>query len=209
MYSGLRGTGTNSISNREKYDLLRLTLSASEFNVAHINPGSLKSHLSELNSIIANTEISAICVSETWYLPKHNNKLVSLPGINLIRHERVVNQNNPTGKQCGGGVAIYLRDKFNFRILKKSRVNALSEYLFIEVLLDQRLFLGTVYNPPTSKDFDTLEKNLLLYTVKYDHFILCGDFNANLLQTSRKSEDFKNVMRSAHLHSVSHHSSPN
>lgn len=194
MASGLRGT--DSRSNKDKNNVLKSKFGADNFNIIHINPGSFKNHLSEFTSIIANVNVSAVCVSETWFDKKHNSKLVSIPGFTLIRNDRK--------NKRGGGVAIYLKNNFKFQIVKKSIASSVCEFLFVEILFDnEKLLLGTFYNPPNNRDFTSLERNLLFYSVKYEHVIFAGDFNVDLLSTSKRSTDFFNIINNAKLKCMS------
>ena len=52
-----------------------------------------------------------------------------------------------------------------------------------------------------SSDFDLLKRSLYLYTAEYEHFIIVGNFNTEVTQTSMKvfrdSHEFKNLIKDA------------
>ena len=68
----------------------------------HINPGSLKSHLSEISSLIDGVDLHVLAVSETWFNDRINDNLVKIPGFQLFRHDR-------KRKRGGGVLFIYVK----------------------------------------------------------------------------------------------------
>lgn len=110
----------------------------------------MKNHLCDIQSMFHQTKVDAIGISETWYSKKINSNLVSLPNFNLIRHDR--------SNKRRGGVAIYLRNNFKYKIIVKSHNNSIVEYIFIEINngSTQKLAFGVEYNPPPNKKLDTL-----------------------------------------------------
>lgn len=196
--------------------VLRSVLSPHYFNYLHINPGSLKPHLSELTHIIRETNLMALAVSETWFTENTTSNSVAIPGFNLIRNDRqrIIENGN---KKKGGGVAIYLKSGIKFKIIVKSRSNAITEFLFIEVDngTGTKFALGVVYNPPSHTNFATLENHISPICCRYQHVIILGDFNINLQKDSPGLKKFNNLLLSCGLFSprkiptnFSHNGSP-
>ena len=67
----------------------------------------------------------AICIQETWLSDNSDTSLLRLGGYNLISQ----------GKICTthGGVAIYLSDKYNYKLLSLHKYSEIWESQFIEV----------------------------------------------------------------------------
>ena len=158
------------------------------FSFAHINPGSLKPHIDEIHELFCNLDIHALAVSETWFKKNINNKLISISGYDVIRHDRQSKK-----KLRGGGVALYLKSGLKYKIIDKSHPNTITEYLFVEIdnRANLKLALGVVYNPPDNKNLDSLKRCLGNITKNYDDCIILGDFNINMLQKNPKSTKFK------------------
>lgn len=182
----------------ERNMLLRSVFDRPGFNLIHVNPGSFQSHVSETRALINNANVHAISVVETWFNSSMNDRAVNvnIPGFTLIRHDRE--------NRIGGGVALYLRKSFKFRILAKSRSNAHTEFLFIEVSAPHdNILICVVYNPPSNKTLDTLESHLVKHCSNYRHVLVAGDFNIDSLSKSKDVTDFKGIISAADLHSNS------
>lgn len=158
--------------------VLRSALSSDALNFAHINPGSLKKNLHDVLSLINDTELHVLAVSETWFNESHNNNLLLIPNFKLIRHDRK--------SKRGGGVAFYLRYGIKYKIIAKSHHCASTEFLFVEIIngINNKILLGVVYNPPRSSNLKPLCDTLTDLSSKYEDIILLGDFNFNLLAPS-------------------------
>ena len=120
------------------------------FNVCHINAQSVPSHYNELYDTFTNANVHAVLISETWLKPELPSTTYSLPGFVLLRNDRI-------GKR-GGGVAIYLRADFPFRIIATSSSNSSAEFLFLEVCVKgAKTVIGVVYCPPSLDYFIEFE----------------------------------------------------
>ncbi|XP_026731853.1 uncharacterized protein LOC113496734 [Trichoplusia ni] len=164
-------------------------------NVCHINAQSVPSHYSDLVDTFSNSGVHAVLISETWLKPHLLSTTYPLPGFVLIRNDRV--------EKRGGGVAIYLRSEFPFKILATSPgSSASSEFLFLEVFVKgAKLILGVVYCPPTVDYFSSIEPVLESIGSEYSHVIVMGDFNTDLLsENSLRSRKLLEIIRSSSLH---------
>ena len=98
-------------------------------------------------------------------------------------------RNDRTGKG-GGGVAAYIRSDLKPKVIlnSPSEYNARPEYLFIEISASlQRCLLCVVYKPPKVNHLNDIEIPLLNLLQYYDHVLVMGDLNTNLLSTSSSS----------------------
>ena len=150
----------------------------SDFNFIHINPGSLKSHLSEISSLIDGVNLHILAVSETWFTDKMNDNLLKIPGFTLIRHDRK--------KKRGGGVALYVRSHLKVKILFKSHSNAFVEFLAVEIdnKIGSKLAFFVFYNPPSNTRLDPLLRVMTNMSEHYENCIFVGDFHGKKFNKS-------------------------
>ena len=123
---------------------------------------------------------SVLAITETWIKENDANEL-NFDGYNFI--------NNPRTSKAGGGVALYVDQRFTYKILTEfnvSDVNVL-ESLFVEITIPRmkNIIIGVIYRPPSEYTLEFLEKlNELLSGVtkgnKYCY--ITGDFNLDLLK---------------------------
>ena len=84
-------------------------------------------------------------------------------------------------------------------------LNKSMESLFIELNFHKKKWLlRCTYNPNRSNissHLDLLRRSLDLYSAEYEHFMIVGDFNTEVTQTSMKvfydSYEFKNLIKDA------------
>ena len=104
--------------------------------------------------------------------------------------------------QFGGGIMVFVREDIPSRVLS---LNKSIESLFIELnFRKKKWLLCCAYNPNRkniSSHLDLLRRRLDLYSAEYEHFIIVGDFNTEVTQTSIKvfcdSYEFKNLIKDA------------
>ena len=142
--------------------------------LCHINTRSLvaNSRLNEISVLTSLNNVDILCLSETWLKPCIPSALISVPGFQPpIRNDRIAER--------GGGVAIYIRDGFSFKVLPF--VPADIECLAIEVRLPHRkkLCVVTCYRSPT-RDMSSFLESLesALTSIRHDFVCVTGDFNA-------------------------------
>ena len=125
-------------------------------NILHLNIQSLPSKFERFKDLIAQLEdqdivLDAILLCET-FLHDSNVDLYKLSGYNLIFRNR--------SRIKGGGVAIYLRDNFNYSIRNdiSTFIEGEFESLFIETtLLNKNTIIGEIYRTPGSNAKSSLE----------------------------------------------------
>ena len=147
-----------------------------KFTVAHINARSLCKNIEELREVVYKCKFDAVAVSETW-LTKHSPKnRFLLNNYTVFREDRK--------NKRGGGVLWYIRDHYRAKRIKLPPAQAIPEMLWIQVsVAGKQIALGCLYKPPNIPYgvFANLYDSLLTIYTQYDHTILVGDFNANML----------------------------
>ena len=97
---------------------------------------------------------------------------------------------------------VFVREDYLSRVLS---LNKSTESLFIELnFRKKKWLLCCTYNPNRnniSDQLDVLRRSIDLYSAEYEHFIIVGDFNTEVTQTSMKvfcdSYEFKNLIKDA------------
>ena len=103
---------------------------------------------------------------------------------NLIRLDR---------SSSGGEIISYLKEGIHFKLLKSNCFSANTKVFLVEVKMNKKL-LCCSYNPHIvliENHMNELRKTLDIYLHKYDHIILIGDFNSEIIE--RSLQDFCNI----------------
>ena len=145
--------------------------------LGHINARSLPNSIHEIRFIIDQTSFDIFGVSETWLAPGTPKDRVSLEGYKIFRHDRK--------HKRGGGVALYVKNIYNAKILK-TLVDPLGpENLWVEVEVGKRkIVVGVLYKAPKipyTIFARSLENFIKIYT-DYDDVVLLGDVNIDMLE---------------------------
>ena len=164
-------TSPASIINR---DLERFK---NKFIFGHLNARSLNKNFIELKQVLNKTYFDAFAVSESWLTKNTPKDRFMLEDYNILRADRK--------NKRGGGVCLFLRKQYtNFKIIKIPNVCEMPEMLWVEVVVGQnKIAIGTLYKPPKIPcgAFRGAYESLIHIYSKYEHTILAGDFNVNLL----------------------------
>lgn len=170
-------------------------LHSSAFHIAHINAQSLLSHVDYLSYVFTNKQIHVIGVSESWLKPSLNTSLVALPGYTLYRNDRI-------GKG-GGGVAAYVRDDIKVKVLEclPGQYRQKTEFMFLELRFSRdKVLFGVVYKPPlVDPAFSDFEPVVFDLVSKYDHIIITGDHNSDVLSNKAESKNIRSLYDTCHL----------
>ncbi|RVE40669.1 hypothetical protein evm_014681 [Chilo suppressalis] len=163
------------------------------FKACHINAQSIPCHITDFLDTFSSDTVHAVLVSETWLKPCLNSALYCPPGFELFRNDRV-------GKG-GGGVAIYLSSRIPAKILYSSfSHHGCMEHLFLEIdIRGTKVILGVVYCPPSIDYFSDLEVLIDSCAIDYNHHIIMGDFNTDLLINSPSSRKLRSLITSANF----------
>jgi exonuclease III len=163
------------------------------FSVVSVNCQSLHAKLNELHTYVqrlSETEcfLNAICLQETWINANTDISLLEIPGYNLISRS--------SSCSTHGGVAIYLRDCHEFKVLQIDDNHEIWDGQFIEIALQdsfcrthhKKLIIGNVYRPPRDnidnyngfiQDIETILNDFQRNNCEV---MFVGDFNIDLLK---------------------------
>ena len=143
--------------------------------IAHLNCLSLMKHIDELRSIVTQSDIDIMTLSETHLCSSIDDNEVSIPGYTCLRRDR--NRN-------GGGVAMYIKNDLIFLRKDEFCQNMNLEIIVVEIKLEkQKPFLVICwYRPPNSKletfsAFENVIQNI--DDMQLPYYIL-GDMNCDV-----------------------------
>ena len=146
------------------------------FNVGHINARSLNKNIVELKEVIKNTNFDVISISETWLTRNTPKDRFQIEGFNIIRNDRK--------NKRGGGVCLYVKEQYVYKKITLPNATDMPEMLWVEISVGHiKVAIGTLYKPPKipCTAFVQAYDSLVHVYSKYEHTILCGDFNINML----------------------------
>jgi hypothetical protein len=165
------------------------------FKLISLNCQSLNAKFNELKIYIegcCSGHFHAICVQETWLNDTSDLSLLQLDGYNFISKGKSASQH--------GGVGIYLKKHFKYKILTINSQANIWDGLFIEVdinevgsLSSKSLVIGNLYRPPREnlENYNTfcqeLEHILHQFQQTSKEVTLVGDFNIDLLRIKEKN----------------------
>ena len=89
-----------------------------DFSVAFFNAQSLLNKFNDVKNFILHEGYDIVGVSETWLKNDLPDNIVKIDGYNFVHKDR---------EGRGGGVGIYLREKFGYEVLERPNVNALEQ----------------------------------------------------------------------------------
>ena len=166
------------------------------FTILSLNIQSLNAKIDELKIYIEklnlnNLHFSAICIQETWLKMDSDLSLLQVPGYNLIH------------KACScsshGGVAVYLKDCFNYNVLEATEVSEIYDGIFLKVNTtntnsgsNKQLVIGNIYRPPRDNldNYNTfieqIDNMLSSFQQSNNEVVITGDFNIDLLKIKER-----------------------
>lgn len=168
-----------------------------EIKIFHINIQSLPKKLDELILYIDKIKPEVICISEHWCVADNILNL-NIPQYNLVSHF------SRSGRLHGGTVVYVYKD------LKTRTVDVLGLCAEMDVefcateLTDHNIFIGCVYRPSTSHNFNTFfsgfERLLESLSAPGKEICILGDFSLDLVRDSvRVTDTFKDILNSFNL----------
>ena len=160
-------------------------------NIAHINTRSLLSKKDSLQIYLDNSNLSILCISETWLNRHIPDNLTYFRGYNIIRNDRkVLNVNGQT--KNGGGVAILIQKDLACDCITMADTNTSNKdaellWVVIRPPFVKPITICAAYRPPTGSEnefTDILSEavELACGRIRGEIFVL-GDFNLNFLNT--------------------------
>ena len=150
-----------------------------------MNARSLSKNIVELAEVINKTDFDILAISETWLTKNTPKDRFTIDGFDIFRHDRA--------SKRGGGCAIYVRNHYQAKIIKTPCDKEIPEMLWLEVKVGAKnVAVGVLYKPPKIpyKVFVNLYECLVGIYAKYEHTILLGDFNINLLELDSPGTKF-------------------
>lgn len=175
-----------------------------EFNILSLNTQSIRAKFDQIYILLSalhekNLAFSAICIQESWLSDSDDIAQFVLPGYNLINQ----------GWKCSkhGGLMIYIKDTFSYKLLNLYEKSDLWEGIFIDIKGDQLskpITIGNIYRPPPKNNSnEIIESFINQFTPVIDKIsksnasvTVVGDFNIDLLkiQEKEKYEEFLDLM---------------
>lgn len=172
------------------------------FKVGLFNAGSLGTKHDEFRVAIEEASPDILAINETWVREGEDAKAPSLSGYRLRHAPR------PPGRFLkGGGVGFYIKRGINARVYAHppSPPNTEQcEQMWLSLKINsKRIIIGTAYRPQwydVNDFFDSLTDSVCSFA-QFDHVILMGDFNCDLLDPS-KSMRLKEFLTTTGLNNV-------
>jgi len=171
-----------------------------KYKVLHINIQSLPSSFDKLTSMLTELEgkgilFDFILLCETW-LTEKNAEAYNLPGYKFIYKNRT--------KEQRGGVAIYVKDIYNFTLIEEVSFfdEGVYESIFIKAKAgSESVIVGEIYRIPNTnlpKTLGLYEKTLDILNDSKDKVIIGTDQNLNYLniEKHKATEDLFNIFYS-------------
>lgn len=129
-------------------------------------------------------EPDIVTINETWLPAGQEARAPTVPGYRLRNTPRP--QHMRGGR--GGGVAFYVKQGMRVRYVKHP--NGGIEQMWLSTIVNgYRVIVGTAYRPQwlnVDLFIDALTESVTFFS-NYDHVVLLGDFNINLLDSSNNS----------------------
>ena len=158
--------------------------------LAHINARSIPKHVHEIDKILQDCSDREVCIDilgscETFISPNTPESTYKIPGYNITHVDRDVS--------CRGGVALYVSEKLDFKPIKLPVKLVQPEMVFIEVTVGKiKVAVGCIYKSPLIpySVFASIHENLVSVTSRYEHVIIMGDMNIDLLKPTLPGPKF-------------------
>lgn len=181
----------------------------SKLKIAQINAQSLrdKCNFSLILAFLAKHKIDILSVAEAWTTPNDPDSLISIPGYKLHRNDRGLLSNNQIREfMLGGGVACYVIDNLNSKLLLAPQIMSLNEteYLLLEIKLPENdpLLFASVYRRPDGQLLSEFFITIQRFIPNYSHLIISGDLNSSLSTDKYEAAHLTNLINENSLHLV-------
>lgn len=164
--------------------------SMSGLSVIHLNVRSLLPKMDLLRIWVNLTDADIVVLSETWLTKSITDMDIGMGGYNVFRADR---------PRKGGGVAIYVKSKFNVKLVDSESIGKQLEFLAVKVELAKGLYVTVVgcYRPPSALSTALQTLIQLLSRLDYSEIILAGDLNWDWLKPC--SDEFKSFCDSVNF----------
>lgn len=146
------------------------------FICGHLNVRSLTGHFDAIVSLIRENTFNLFCISESWLTDGVSNQEIAIDGYNIERCDR---------QGRGGGVAIYIKNNINYRVVK---IGGDIEQLWLVINLTRMsIAFSVAYRSQTVNCeffWNAFENSLSEVISSVDKVFCLGDFNTDLLDIS-------------------------
>ncbi|XP_041566679.1 uncharacterized protein LOC121467956 isoform X1 [Drosophila elegans] len=95
-----------------------------------------------------------------------------------------------------GGVAIFVSNKYTSKLIKSNPIEGRVEYLFLEVVdpsSKSKMLICCIYRPHRMTEYTDLLESVSDISVAYEHVILAGDLNSNMIREQSVQNDFNSL----------------
>ena len=161
---------------------------ADSYSILSLNCQCLAAKFDQINITVQQLQskgfkFDAICLQETWLSDDSDTSIFQIQGYNLISQGKICSEH--------GGLAIYISNKFNFKIIDMNINSQIWEGLFIEISnfnANKVLIIGNVYRHfnNTNEVYNNFTNEFI---PKLEHLqrgnrevVVAGDFNIDLLK---------------------------
>ena len=151
-----------------------------DFSILNLNIRSISSNIDILNSFLStlNRQFDVLSFTESW-LNETTKNLISINNYYSLHSLR------PSKR--GGGVSIFIKNNISSKLIESCSVSLpFIESLFFEIKhRNKKIIIASIYKPPNGNNNLFIDKVMeFIHSCNInslDDFILCGDFNFNLL----------------------------
>lgn len=164
--------------------------------ILYLNIRSMQNKLNDLELLVDKYGCNVVVVSESW-LNNGNKMFFNIKGFNAIHSVR---NSGPTDIYTrGGGVSLFVSDKFKFNLLYE-KSDICNNFLGVH-LIDLNINIFGIYrsNDPSNNlniQIDNFFNCLDHITREFNNSIILGDFNLNLLDNSRNIIKYLSILNS-------------
>ena len=172
------------------------------------NIRSLLPKIDQIKWFLKQHPIDFLCINETWLTDSIDNAEIFIEGYNIVRKDRNSCESsiNKKRKTVGGGVLIYVKDTFSYKIRDDLAHNDI-ECLWIEIKSPgiPPFLVSTFYRPPSvNKEYDNnIKSNIEQAGLDSKHMYILGDFNVdyakNVSNLITSIEEIHNLTQIVHF----------
>lgn len=147
-----------------------------------LNAGSLGTNQDEFRVAMSCHRVDVMAINETWLRASQQDRAPSLPGYRLKHIPRPEH----VRRGRGGGVGFYIHNSISTRSQSHPQCTNIEQFWLNLKTNGKSVLIGTAYRPPwqvLSEFLDGLTE-AICGMGSYDHLILLGDLNVDMLNTN-------------------------
>lgn len=155
-----------------------------KFKIVHVNVQCITNKINETEIFVKEHNVDILCLTEHWLL--HNDiENISFPNYTLVSYFSRVSH-------IHGGSSIYVKNNIistKLKLLNDLSIECQVEMSGISICtsdMKQKIAIINIYRPPKGDVhifLNNLAEALNTITKKFEHIVLCGDFNINYLES--------------------------